>query len=225
MRVLLFTLFMGPLLLLPQRGGDVAGLLEWVGRSPRLQTPRGAKLATTPLGLGVFIESTTICLVVGAMARPAFDRLRIAREKLAYLCDATSAPVCMLVPTNSWGTVIFSPLVVFLAAVPLDFHAVLSVGLTFVVAVTGWNIGPTREAERRATDDGDLIVPGARPVVSHRPLMPLSDEQTPPRARNLIIPLVILVVTVVVSAVLDGGVFGDHCSPISDTTPISSMAT
>jgi Na+/H+ antiporter NhaC len=213
MRVLLFTLLMGPLLLL-QRGGGVSGLLEWIDRSPLLQTPRGAQLLATTLGLGVFVESTITCLVVGAVARPVFDRLRIAREKLTYLCDATSAPVYMLIPTNSWGAVVLSllttqaalgtlgghsPLTVFLAAVPLNFYAVLSVGLAFVVAATGWNIGPMREAERRATEDGTLVAPGGRPVVSRAPLMPPADEQTPPRARNLILPLLTLVVTVVVS--------------------------
>jgi len=196
MRVLLFTLLMGPLLLLLQRGGGVAGLLEWIGRSPRLQTRRGVQLLATTLGLGVFVESTITCLVVGAVARPVFDRLRIAREKLAYLCDATSAPVCMLIPINSRGAVVLSllttqaalgnlgghsPLAVFLAAVPLNFYAVLSVGLAFVVAATGWNIGPMREAERRATEDGDLVAPGARPVVSHAPLAPLSDDEAAPR--------------------------------------------
>ena len=219
MRVLLFTLLMGPLLLLLQRGGGVSGLLEWIGRSPPLQTRRGVQLLATTLGLGVFVESTITCLVVGAVARPVFDRLRIAREKLAYLCDATSAPVCMLIPINSWGAVVLSllttqaalgnlgghsPLAVFLAAVPLNFYAVLSVGLAFVVAATGWNIGPMREAERRATEDGNLIAPGARPVVSHAPLAPLSGEEATPRARNLIIPLIILVVTVVVSIGVTG---------------------
>ena len=232
MRVLLFTLLMGPLLLLLQRGGGVAGLLEWIGRSPRLQTRRGVQLLATTLGLGVFVESTITCLVVGAVARPVFDRLRIAREKLAYLCDATSAPVCMLIPINSWGAVVLSllttqaalgnlgghsPLAVFLAAVPLNFYAVLSVGLAFVVAATGWNIGPMREAERRATEDGDLVAPGARPVVSHAPLAPLSDESAPPRARNLIIPLVILVVTVVISIGVTG-VGGAHAAGIAAPT-------
>jgi Na+/H+ antiporter NhaC len=219
MRVLLFTLLMGPLLLLLQRSGGVSGLLEWIGRSPRLQTRRGAQLLATTLGLGVFVESTITCLVVGAVARPVFDRLRIAREKLAYLCDATSAPVCMLIPFNSWGAVVIGlltaqaavgtigghpPLRIFLAAVPLNFYAVLSVGLAFVVAATGWNIGPMREAERRATEDGYLVAPGGRAVVSDAPLTHQGDAQAPPRARNLIIPLLTLVVTVLVSIGVTG---------------------
>jgi len=96
-RVIIFTLLMGALLLLLQRGGGVAGFLVWTRRWRWSGTRRGAQLLAACLGLGVFIESTITCLIVGAVARPIFDRLRIAREKLAYICDATSAPVCMLI--------------------------------------------------------------------------------------------------------------------------------
>ena len=121
------------------------------------------------VGLGVFIESTITCLVVGTLARPFFDRHRMAREKLAYICDATSAPVCMLIPLNSWGAVVLallaaqaelgrlgdrSPLGVFLAAAPLNFYALLSVLLVFAVAATGYDMGPMRDAERRARQAG-----------------------------------------------------------------------
>ena len=117
----------------------------------------------------MFIESTITCLVVGTVARPFFDRHRIAREKLAYICDATSAPVCMLIPLNSWGAVVLAllaaqaevgglgdqaPLGVFLAAVPLNFYALLSVLLVFAVAATGYDVGPMRDAERRAREAG-----------------------------------------------------------------------
>ncbi len=218
-RVVIFTLLMGPLLLLLQRGGGVAGLLEWIGRHRRLHTRRGAQMLAAMLGLGVFVESTITCLVVGAVARPVFDRLRIAREKLAYICDATSAPVCMLIPINSWGAVVLSllttqaalgtlgdqrPLPVFLAAVPLNFYAVLSVTLVFVVAATGWDIGPMREAERRASEEGALVASGARPVVADALLADTADDQTPPRARNLVLPLATLVATVLAGIAVTG---------------------
>ena len=217
-RVIIFTLLMGALLLLLQQGGGVAGFLAWAGRWRWSGTRRGAQLLAACLGLGVFIESTITCLIVGAVARPLFDRLRIAREKLAYICDATSAPVCMLIPINSWGAVILGllttqaslgtlgdrgPLAVFLAAVPLNFYAILSVLLVFVVAATGWDVGPMRRAERRAADEGKLVRDGARPVVSDTVLLE-GGNRASPHARNLVVPLTLMVATVLVGIVVTG---------------------
>ena len=168
-RVVLFTILMGVLIRWMQESGGVAGFLRWARRRPWSNSRRGARLMAATVGLGVFIESTITCLVVGTVARPFFDRHRIAREKLAYICDATSAPVCMLIPLNSWGAVVLallaaqaelgrlgdrSPLGVFLAAVPLNFYALLSVLLVFVVAAAGYDVGPMRRAERRAREAG-----------------------------------------------------------------------
>lgn len=168
-RVVLFTILMGVLIRWMQQTGGVAGFLRWARRRPWSNSRRGARLMAATVGLGVFIESTITCLVVGTVARPFFDRHRIAREKLAYICDATSAPVCMLIPLNSWGAVVLAllavqaelgrlgdqaPLAVFLAAVPLNFYAFLSVLLVFAVAATGYDVGPMRGAERRAREAG-----------------------------------------------------------------------
>ena len=217
-RVIVFTLLMGALLLLLERGGGVAGFLAWAGRWRWSRTRRGAQLLAACLGLGVFVESTITCLIVGAVARPVFDRLRIAREKLAYICDATSAPVCMLIPINSWGAVILGllatqaslgtlddrgPLAVFLAAIPLNFYAILSVLLVFVVAATGWDAGPMRRAERRAADEGKLVADGARPVVSDTVLLEGADG-VPPRARNLVVPLAVMIGTVLAGIAVTG---------------------
>ncbi len=166
-RVVLFTVLMGILIRWMQQSGGVAGFLRWARRRRWSNSPRSARLMAAATGLGVFIESTITCLVVGAVARPFFDRHRIAREKLAYICDATSAPVCMLIPLNSWGAVVLAllaaqadlgrlgdraPLTVFLAAAPLNFYALLSVLLVFAVAATGYDVGPMRAAERRARE-------------------------------------------------------------------------
>ena len=168
-RIVAFTILMGVLIRWMQKSGGVAGFLRWARRRRWSNSRRGARLMAAAVGLGVFIESTITCLVVGTVARPFFDRHRIAREKLAYICDATSAPVCMLIPLNSWGAVVLAllaaqaelgrlgdqvPLGVFLAAVPLNFYALLSVLLVFAVAATGYDVGPMRDAERRAREAG-----------------------------------------------------------------------
>ena len=168
-RVVLFTVLMGVLVEWIRQSGGIDGFLDWIRRRPWSDSPRGARMLAAAAGLGIFVESTITCLVVGVVARPLFDRHRLAREKLAYICDATSAPVCMLIPLNSWGAVVLAllaaqaelgrlgdgtPLGVFLTAVPLNFYAMLSVLLVFAVAATGYDIGPMRGAERRAREAG-----------------------------------------------------------------------
>ena len=167
-RVVLFTILMGgPGPVDASRAAGSPGSCGGPAGGAWSDSRRGARLMAATVGLGVFIESTITCLVVGAVARPFFDRHGIAREKLAYICDATSAPVCMLIPLNSWGAVVLallaaqaelgrlgerSPLGVFLAAAPLNFYAILSVVLVFVVAATGYDVGPMRR--RRAPGQG-----------------------------------------------------------------------
>ena len=164
------------------------------------------------IGLGVFIESNITCLVVGTVSRPLFDRLKISREKLAYICDSTSAPVCMLIPFNGWGATVLSllgaqaalgnlgdagPLTVFMAAVPLNFYSIIAILLVFIVAVSGWHIGPMKEAERRAEVEGKVLRDNARPVVDDQVIMTPRKPEAPPRLSNMLVPLMLMVLMVI----------------------------
>ena len=203
-RVIIFTMLMGSLLLLLQRGGGVDGFLAWVSRWKWSATRRGAQLMAAFIGLGVFIESTITVLVVGTVSRPLFDRLKISREKLAYICDSTSAPVCILIPFNGWGATVLgiltvqaaagalgglTPFGVFVAAIPLNFYAILAVAMVFVVAGTGWDFGPMARAERRAREEGKVLADGAHPVVDESAIFVARKEGLPPRLVNILAPL------------------------------------
>ena len=245
-RVVLFTILMGVLIRWMQRSGGVAGFLRWARRRPWSNSPRGARLMAAGVGLGVFIESTITCLVVGTVARPFFDRHRIAREKLAYICDATSAPVCVLIPLNSWGAVVLAllaaqaelgrlgdqtPLGVFVAAVPLNFYAVLSVLLVFAVAATGYDIGPMRGAEHRAREAG----PAADEAADANPHTPAfggasyeaapggakgrlaEDRPEPGRARHLAVPLTVMMGTVL-AGIAATGIAGARAADLAAPT-------
>ncbi|NUP88999.1 MAG: sodium:solute symporter [Candidatus Sumerlaeia bacterium] len=218
-RVILFTMLMGSLLILMQRSGGVDGFVAWVGRWKWAHTRRGAQLMAWIVGLGVFIESTITCLVVGTVSRPLFDRLRISREKLAYICDSTSAPVCILLPFNGWGATVLAllatqaaaghlgdqgPLTVFVAAIPLNFYAILSVLLVLLTILTGWEIGPMRAAERRARVEGKVLRDGAMPVVDAEVISIPAKEGVPPRLRNLLLPLIAMVAMVPVGILITG---------------------
>lgn len=218
-KVILFTLLMGSLLILMQRSGGVQGFVDWVSRWKWAHTRRGAQLMAFVVGLGVFIESTITCLVVGAVARPLFDRLKISREKLAYLCDSTSAPVCMLIPFNGWGALVIGlltaqaaaghlgtagPMSIFVAAIPLNFYAIISVIFAFVVAAFDWNLGPMREAERRAREEGKLFRDGAQLVVDESVISEPIKEGVSPRLRNLMLPLGVMLLAVPLGIYITG---------------------
>jgi len=218
-RVVLFTLAMGSLLMLMQRSGGVEGFVNWVSQWGWARTRRGAQLMAWVVGVIVFVESTITCLVVGTVSRPLFDKLRISREKLAYICDSTSAPVCILLPINGWGATVLgllavqaaagrlgdtSPLGIFLMAVPLNFYAIITVLMVVLVALTGYDIGPMREAERRAREEGKLMRDGAMPMVDDDITGMPTKPGIAPSLLNMMLPLVAMVVMVPLGILITG---------------------
>lgn len=202
-RVLLFTLIIGALIATVEAAGGVKGFVESLERRGVFAGPRGARLLAFLTGLGIFIESNITVLVAGSVARPLFDRQKRSREMLAYLIDSTSAAVCILLPLNAWGAYILQllaeqgvedPVRLFVQAIPLNFYALSAVVLAGVVAVTGWAFGPMKRAEERAAR-GLLFDEGAAPAVDEGALVPEPIGAIPPRAFNMLVPLLAMVVT------------------------------
>jgi len=128
--ILAFCLLIGVLLALAQRSGGVKGFLDLILRLKLVRGRRSASLITYFLGLVIFIEANINCLLIGSISRPIFDDLKISREKLAYICDSTSAPVCVMFPLNAWGATIIGLLVaqnveqslsIMIQALPFNF--------------------------------------------------------------------------------------------------------
>ncbi len=174
-KVILFSALVGSLITLAQRSGGVAGFVEWMRSLNIGGTHRSAGLVAFFTGVSVFVESSVTCLVVGAVARPLSDKVKMAREKLAYICDSTSAPICILIPLNAWGAYIMglliqedveNPLGLMLKSIPLNFYALIALGVTFGVVVTNFNFGPMKKAEKRASEEGKLLADGAIPMMS-----------------------------------------------------------
>jgi tetracycline resistance efflux pump len=211
-RVLLFTLVIGALIATVESSGGVRGFVKRLEEGHWVNTPRRARLLAYIVGLIIFIESNITVLVSGAVARPVFDRYRISREKLAYLIDSTSAAVCILIPLNAWGAYILvllnretveRPLEVLVASIPFNFYALAAVVLAGVVAVVGWEFGPMRKAQRR-TRGGSLLWPGAVPMLDPGVLAPPGDPPIPPRARNMVLPIVAMVVMMPIALLITG---------------------
>jgi Na+/H+ antiporter NhaC len=200
-KVLLFTLVIGALIGTIEASGGVQGFIRWLEAKDRVQTPRGARLLAWITGVIIFIESNITVLVAGSVARPLFDRYRISREKLAYLIDSTSAPICILIPLNAWGAYnlgileglgVEDALTVFVEAIFLNFYSLAAVALAFLVAWTGWSPGPMKKAEER-TRGGDLLWPEATPMIDESVLSPRLADDVRPRAINMVLPIAAMV--------------------------------
>ncbi|HEX2211824.1 MAG TPA: Na+/H+ antiporter NhaC family protein [Longimicrobium sp.] len=211
-RVILFTMVIGALIATIESSGGVRGFVDWVERRRLVTGPRGARLLAFAVGGVIFIESNITVLVSGAIARPLFDRYRISREKLAYLIDSTSAPICILIPLNAWGAYILTLLAglgvqdtlgVFAGAIPLNLYAIAAVLLAGVVAVTGLSLGAMRRAEER-TRGGALLWENAKPLVDPEVLAPAPTTRIPPRAVNMLLPVAVMVLTMPIGLLVTG---------------------
>lgn len=211
--VLLFTFAIGMLIAVIEANGGVRGFVEWVERRRWVTTGRRAQVLAWLVGLVIFIESNLTILVSGSVARPLFDRFRVSREKLAYLVDSTSAPVCILIPFNAWGAYVLgllatagvsSPLHVFLAAIPLNFYAVAALILAGTSAFFELDWGPMRAAQRR-TLDGKLHWDHAVALADPEDIAPPPDERTPRRPLNMALPIVVMVATMPFAMYVTGG--------------------
>ncbi|MBU0551157.1 sodium:solute symporter [Myxococcota bacterium] len=212
-RVILFSALIGGLLTLTQASGGVEGFVAWMRRRRLGATHRGAGLVAVFVGLLIFIESSITALVVGAVSRPLADEAKMSSEKLAYLCDSTSAPVCILIPLNAWGAYVMgllalqgveAPLWVMLKTIPLNFYALAALGLAAFVAFTGWDFGPMKAAERRAREEGKRLADGATPMIAADILTTPMATRAAPQARQLLIPLAAMIAMMPLGLYLTG---------------------
>lgn len=212
-RILLFSLLIGSLVIYVEASGGVTGFVRWLEGRRLVKGARGAGALAWLIGLVIFIESNITLLVTGAVCRPLFDRHGAAREKLAYIADSTSAPMCILIPFNAWGALILGilgglsvadPLTTFLRAIPLNLYAVFAVLLAGYTAWSGLNIGPMKDAEARAARGIALSEAGEMSVDDELFKARLSRE-VPPRAFNMVVPIVVMVATMPIGMIITGG--------------------
>jgi Na+/H+ antiporter NhaC len=205
-RVLMFSVLIGSMITLTQASGGMQGFVHGVERLGLARSRRSVGLLTAGVSMAVFLESNFGLLVSGSVARPLYDKFRISREKLSYVIDATCSPKCILIgsllPLNAWGAYVAAllaaqdiqrPATILMAAVPLNFYSVLALVLALVVILTGWNLGPMREAERRVAEEGKLLRDGAKPMISEEVSGERAKEGVPRRAVNMILPIATMV--------------------------------
>jgi tetracycline resistance efflux pump len=200
-RVILFTLVIGALIATMEAGGGVRGFVSWVEHRRWVDGPRRSRLLAWSLGVLIFIESNITVLVAGAVSRPLFDRHRVSREKLAYIIDSTSAPICILIPLNAWGAYVLGilgtlgverPLEVFVRSIAFNFYAIAAVLLAGCVAMWGISWAGMRRAEERVRG-GELLRSGSTPAVDLETIAPAPLEGTRYQARAMVVPVVVMV--------------------------------
>lgn len=216
--VILFSLMIGGMVGIVSKNGGMLGVVNkivgWANNRRRGQ------LATGFLGLAIFFDDYANTLVVGNTMRPVTDRLRISREKLAYIVDSTAAPVACIALITTWigyevgliGTAVAQidgfddgAYSIFLSSIPYNFYPILSILFVFLVSFSGRDYGPMRKAEIRAGTTGQLLSPTAKVGESSmdgKELEPIPHK--PQRAINAVLPVVVLVVGVLASLYVTG---------------------
>jgi Na+/H+ antiporter NhaC len=198
-RVLLFTLLVGAMVGTMEKAGAVRGFVAWLENRRWVNSGTRAQWLAWGTGVVVFVESNLTLLVAGTTARPLFDRYKIAREKLAYIIDSTSAPICMLFPFNAWGAFVLgllaatgvdNPLWVLIIAVPLNIYALTAVALAAFSIAFDKDFGPMRAAQER-TRNGALVWPNAQPMID--PSLFGNDEDRTGSAKLMLLPIICLV--------------------------------
>ncbi len=205
--IFLFLVLLGIIVALVNASGGSAAFGRWAQRN--IRTRVGASLATFVLGILIFIDDYFNCLTVGSVMRPVTDGHRISRPKLAYLIDATAAPVCMIAPVSSWAAAVsgvaadldtgVSGIELFIQAIPYNFYSLLTFVFIISLAVMRFDYGPMQLCEQNAREKGELAaVQGS------------DDGEGNPKGRviDLIIPVVILFVLCTVGMIYVGGFFG-----------------
>jgi len=200
-KTLLFTLLVGAIIKLLSISGAVSSFIAYLSKKGKnIDSPKGAMLLAYIVGVLIFIESSITSLVAGTVAKPLCDKNGVSREKLAYICDGTSAPICSLIPLNGWGALLLGLIVsavdsnviqgdgvsLLIASIPYNFYAIFALLIVLAVIFFNFDIGPMKSAV-------------AKPY--HVQKMDKEIKATP---FPMLLPLLVMIIAVPVGLILTG---------------------
>ncbi len=201
--------------------GGTQGLASWLERKGYLSTRRSIRLLAWWSGVCLFIESNMTIMLAGTLARPLFDKWKISREKLAYLIDSTSGPICLIIPLNAWGVYVIGllrtvgvedPVKLLVESILYNFYSLFTLFLALVVAITDWSPGPMKLAEQR-TQDGKLLFDSSKPIADESIFGP-PEETARPSQWLIILPLSTVMAGMPLSLLLTGHLNAPEASSI-----------
>jgi tetracycline resistance efflux pump len=229
-RVIIFCALVGALISLTQANGGVQGFVDLIQKKNIVSSRKGATIFSFFVGCAVFIESSISCLVTGTIFHPIFEKFKISREKLAYICDTTSSPVCILIPLNAWGAYVISllekenlsdPVSNFLQTIPLNFYAILSVLFAGFIAFSFKDFATMKKAEQRSLELSKTIADGATPMISEDVASLKPKKGIAHRSMNMIIPISVMIIMMPVSLLITGN--GDMTQGSGSTSVLWSV--
>ena len=225
MGILIFLVLLGAIVAMMNKTGGSAAFGRWASR--RIKTAKGAQLSTVALGSLIFIDDYFNCLTVGSVMRPVTDKHKISRSKLAYIIDATAAPVCIIAPISSWAAAVtgfvdgedgFS---LFMRAIPYNYYALLTIFMMVAMIFMKFEFGSMASHERNARN-GDLFsTPGEKTTATE-------EVSANPKGTvwELIFPIVTLIICCIIGMIYTGGFFNgvDLISAFSDCNASVGLA-
>ena len=204
--ILVFLIILGAIVCLMNKAGGSAAFGRWA--SEHIKTRTGAQLATVALGVLIFIDDYFNCLTVGSVMRPVTYKHNISRAKLAYLIDATAAPICIIAPISSWAAAVTGfvegedGLSLFISAIPYNFYALLTIMMMITIAVLNIDFGSMKIHEDNAKK-GDLFTTPDRPYGEATEL----EDTGKGTVKDLLIPIIALIICCVIGMIYTGGFF------------------
>ncbi|MBE6585720.1 MAG: Na+/H+ antiporter NhaC family protein [Ruminococcaceae bacterium] len=203
--ILIFLVLLGMIVALINKAGGSRAFGNWA--KTHVKTRVGAQLATFALGVLIFVDDYFNCLTVGSVMRPVADSKNISRAKLAYLIDATAAPVCMIAPISSWAAAVAGVVVsvnglsLFIKAIPYNYYSLLTIVMILFITLMKFDYGPMKRHEMNAMN-GDIFSEGERHSGGEE-----AEENIRGHVLDLLIPVVMLIVCCITGMIYTGGFF------------------
>ena len=208
MGILVFLVILGIMVQLMNRTGGSAAFGNWA--SEKISSREGAQLATIALGCLIFIDDYFNCLTVGSVMRPVTDKHKISRAKLAYLIDATAAPVCIIAPISSWAAAVSgfvegeNGISLFIKSIPYNYYALFTIAMMILMVIMKVEYGPMYKHEYNALQYGDLYTTEDRPYAN----VDNSKNRADGKVIDMLFPIISLVIGCVIGMIYTGGFFG-----------------
>jgi len=218
-KTIIFSFLVGGIITIISASGGVKGFNEYLTNKTKLvKNKKDSLLLAYIIGIVVFIESSITILLSGTVARPLTDEYKVSREKLAYVADSTSAPVCALIPLNGWGAMLMGIIGVqissgiiegnaasiLLKSLPFQFYSIIAVIAVGYYIYTGNDWGPMKKAEIRASKTGKVIRDDATPMISEEATSTPPKEGVNPNMWNMIIPILVLILMMPIGLYITG---------------------
>lgn len=207
--ILFFLVILGAIVVMMNRAGGSAAFGRWAAK--HIKSKAGAQCATIFLGILIFVDDYFNCLTVGSVMRPVTDKFSVSRAKLAYLIDATAAPICIIAPISSWAAAVagfvseekISGFQLFIEAIPYNFYAILTIVMMFAMVLMRFEYGPMKKHEQNA-EKGDLFSSADAELFRS---VEEADENKKGIVWDLIAPVAVLIVMCIMGLLYSGGFY------------------